>query len=91
MAMFAAQEVANSIWAVAKLQQQLTNDQLQELVGYLTAQLPDISPQEVVNTLWALAAMNQRQTLLQQVCCPAGAQHHILELCLTLAKVATIG
>ena len=54
------QDVSNVLWAAADLQLQLTADELQQLITFFAAVLPDASLQAVSNTLWAVASKGQQ-------------------------------
>eukprot|EP00878_Enallax_costatus_P037027 GHUV01041737.1.p1 GENE.GHUV01041737.1~~GHUV01041737.1.p1 ORF type:complete len:203 (-),score=59.21 GHUV01041737.1:170-778(-) len=49
------QEIANALWAVATMNQQVEETQLGQMLNALVAKLGDAEPQEVSNTLWACA------------------------------------
>jgi tetratricopeptide (TPR) repeat protein len=55
-----AQDISNVLLAVAKLQLQLTAEQLQDMMPRFEEVLPDAAPQAVANTLWAVATMGQQ-------------------------------
>ena len=67
------QNIANVVWGVAAMGQQLPAQQVQLLVGGLVAKLEAANPQHVANVLWAVAAMGgvvpaeQLQQLLKGV------------------------
>jgi hypothetical protein len=67
------QEVSSTLWAVATLGVQLTEDQVQQLVQEFVDALPRADPQSVANTLWSVAKMghtlpaHQLSKLLQRV------------------------
>jgi hypothetical protein len=55
------QDLSNSLWAVAKLGQQVRDSkQLQQLVAALVSKLSRANTQDVANTLWAVSEMQQQ-------------------------------
>jgi hypothetical protein len=54
------QEVSNTLWAVAKMEQQVPAEQLQLPLTAFVSMLQHAKPQEVSNTLWAVATMGQQ-------------------------------
>jgi hypothetical protein len=94
----APQAVSNVLLAAAKLQLQLTDDQLQQLLQHFSSRqlLLRAEPQHVSNTLWAIATMQQsvaRQQLQQmlghfQKVLPQAKPQNISN---TLWAVATMG
>jgi hypothetical protein len=54
------QNVSNTLWAVATMQQQVPPKQLQQLLQRFQQLLPQAKPQAVSNTLWAVATMQQQ-------------------------------
>jgi hypothetical protein len=54
------QAIANTVWAVATMGQQVPEHQLQQLVAALVSGLTEATPQATANTLWAVATMGQQ-------------------------------
>ena len=61
------QDVANLIWAVASVGQQLPRGALQQLLAVLRNQVATATTQEIANSLWAVAKLGQHvpEKLLQ--------------------------
>jgi hypothetical protein len=55
-----SRSVSIVLWAAATLQLQLTDAELQQLLGRMVAVLADVDPQALSNTLWAVATMGQQ-------------------------------
>jgi hypothetical protein len=64
------QDLANSLWAVARLGQQVSQQQLEQLVAAFVSKLSTAKTQHIANTLWAAAEMcrqlaaDQRESML---------------------------
>lgn len=59
------QNTVNAIWAVAKMEHKLPEQQLQRMVAALLSNSPQLIPQDVSNTVWSLAKMEAAVPLLQ--------------------------
>jgi hypothetical protein len=61
-----SQEVANVLWALATLEQQVPPQQLQQLVDAFVSQAAKAVPQEISNTVWALGKLGYQLPPQQQ-------------------------
>jgi hypothetical protein len=55
-----SQEVANVLWALATLEQQMPPQQLHQLVDAFVSQAAKAVPQEISNTVWALGKLGHQ-------------------------------